>query len=191
MHVITHIFAGWMLGERVMQERKDVAIITWSGVAPDLDGLGMAVDYFNYFAGLPVTTYYDDYHHYLGHGLPAAIVIALVAMAFARDRWRVFAWSLLAVHIHFIMDLLGSRGSNPNDFWGSSYFSPFSDVWVWLWKGQWPLTSWQNTSFSIALMVYIFWRAAMIGFSPVSLFSQRADKAFVAALRSRLGVQVD
>jgi hypothetical protein len=53
------------------------------------------------------------------------------------------------------------------------------------WSGQWPLTSWQNTTLTILLMVYAMALAVQRGRSPVSLFSGRADERFVAILRTR------
>jgi hypothetical protein len=53
------------------------------------------------------------------------------------------------------------------------------------WSGQWPLTSWQNTTLTVALMAYTMFLAVRRGYSPVGLFNARADAVFVATLRAR------
>jgi inner membrane protein len=90
---------------------------------------------------------------------------------------------LVAVHLHFLCDVLGSRGATAEDIWGIYYFAPFSLAHEIAWKGQWELVSWQNTAVSAALLLVIMVRAAARGYSPVGLVSKRADAVFVATLR--------
>jgi hypothetical protein len=87
-------------------------------------------------------------------------------------------------HLHLLFDLAGSGGGTPGDIWPLHYWWPISDSLI-AWSGQWPLTSWQNTTLTIALMLYALYRAARYGASPLALFSSRADAALVQALRSR------
>jgi hypothetical protein len=53
------------------------------------------------------------------------------------------------------------------------------------WSGQRPLTSWQNTAIMALLMVYALALALRRGYSPVSLFSAKADAGFGAVLCKR------
>ena len=87
-------------------------------------------------------------------------------------------------HLHLLLDLAGSGGGTPGDIWPIRYLYPFSAREL-AWSGQWPLTSWQNTSLTLALMAYAFWMGARRGYAPLALFSRRADGQLVAALRAR------
>jgi hypothetical protein len=53
------------------------------------------------------------------------------------------------------------------------------------WSGQWPLNDWKNVALSVLLIVWALWRAVRRRYSPVSLFSARADAAVVRTLRAR------
>jgi hypothetical protein len=52
-------------------------------------------------------------------------------------------------------------------------------------KGQWALNAWPNIAITIALLAVVFVLAWKRGYSPVELFSRRADEKFVATLRRR------
>lgn len=69
----------------------------------------------------------------------AALVIAGVVAMLAHSRVRAALCAFVAVHLHFVCDLLGSRGNGPEDLWGISYLSPFSSALAVEWSGQWPL----------------------------------------------------
>ena len=87
-------------------------------------------------------------------------------------------------HLHLLFDLAGSGGGTPGDIWPLHYWWPFSETLI-AWSGQWPLTSWQNTTLTVVLMLYGLYGAARSGTSPLGLFSSRADAALVQALRRR------
>jgi hypothetical protein len=53
------------------------------------------------------------------------------------------------------------------------------------WSGQWPLTSWQNTTLTVALMLYGLWCGVSRGRTPLGLISAKADAALVRALQAR------
>jgi len=77
---------------------------------------------------------------------------------------------------------VGSKG--PDGYWSVPYFLPLSR-WNWTWPGQWPLNGWQNMSLTVLLLGITLWLAWARGYSPVGLFSARADMGFVSALRGR------
>ncbi len=82
MHVVTHLLASWAVAQPTQRTRRDVALVSWTGVAPDLDGVGLLVDAGREALGLSETTFYYAFHHVYGHGLPAAfLVTGLVAVA--------------------------------------------------------------------------------------------------------------
>lgn len=183
MHVVTHLLAGWALAEQAKLEKRDKAIVAWASVAPDLDGIGLPVDWATRAIG-GNSDYYETFHHVAFHGLPAALLFTLACLALLRNRKLGALMVLLSFHLHLLFDLAGSGGGAPGDIWPIHYLYPLSDA-ATAWSGQWPLTSWQNTTLTIALMLYALYRAARYGTSPLGLFSSRADAALVRALRSR------
>ena len=185
MHVVTHIFAGWLLADETGLGPRDRALVAWASVVPDADGLGVIVDAANKLLGRGQTTYYELYHHYLGHGLLGAAVTAVLVYACALNKRTTALFALLSFHLHLFMDVIGSRGSNPIDIWPINYLAPFSRTPSIAWSGQWPLTGWQNTTITVLLMMVCIMTALQRGRSPVVLFSRRADLEFVKVLRRR------
>jgi inner membrane protein len=184
MHVITHLLSGWLVAEGLRRDKTERAVCAWAAVAPDLDGLGMVVDWANRVAGRAQTSYYEAFHHMWGHGLPAAVVIAAVAgLATRRLAAAVLAFAM--VHLHLLFDLLGSRGSVPKDIWPIYYLEPLSPAHTLQWSGQWPLTGWQNTAISALLLALVFVVAAARGRSPLELFNAEAERAFVRTVQKR------
>jgi membrane-bound metal-dependent hydrolase YbcI (DUF457 family) len=181
MNPITHALSGWCLAEAVPGlSGRDRAIVTAGAVAPDLDGFGMLPELLTRDARNPLL-WWTDYHHTLCHNLLFAIVFAAL---FAR-RLRVALLAFLAVHLHLFEDVIGSRG--PDGYqWPIQYLYPFSDSVMLSWDGQWFLNAWQNFAITIALLIATFVLAWKRGYSPVSLFSRRADALFVDALRRRV-----
>lgn len=185
MNVVTHALASWAVAAETQLTRRDRALVTWAGVAPDLDGLGLLVDFATRTLGLPETNFYQDYHRLYGHGLPAALAfVALVALT-GVHRWRAAIAAVVTVHLHLLFDVLGSRGTTPDDLWGIAYLAPFSDAWTWSWSGQWPLVSWQNTAITVLLVLLALFLAVRRGVSPAELFHKASDERVVATLRAR------
>jgi len=105
-------------------------------------------------------------------------------MPFLKRKWLGVAMVFLSFHLHLLCDLAGSAGGTPGDIWPIHYLYPFSDR-EFFWNGQWPLTSWQNTTLTLALMLYGLWVGIRRGQTPLALFSSRADARLVAVLRAR------
>ena len=183
MSPITHFLVGWAALERALPARRDKALVTLAGLAPDLDGIGIVVDFATRSLGMPATNYYQDYHRLLGHGLPAVMLIALFVFACARQRGRAALLAIVSVHLHFVCDLLGSRGNGPDDIWGLWSFAPITTAHEIAWAGQWPLVGWQNMLITAVLIGIVLNRACRLGYSPLALASRRIDGAVVATLR--------
>lgn len=184
MNVVTHLLMGWAVAEHTVKTKRDKALVAWAGVMPDLDGLGLPIDWVCRALGYH-TAFYEEFHRLALHGLPGAILCTVLLGFLAQDRSRAMPWVFVSYHLHLIGDVLGSRGGNPNDIWPIHYLAPVSDAITIAWSGQWPLTGWQNTTLTVVLMTYAIVLAASRGYSPVGLFSTRADEKFVAALRAR------
>src|SRR5882724_1854117 len=69
MSPITHFLASWVAAESCTEDRRERLWICLAGLAPDLDGLGLAVDIGNEMLGLPPSQWYAVYHHFLFHGI--------------------------------------------------------------------------------------------------------------------------
>jgi hypothetical protein len=149
------------------------------------------VDFATRALGMPETNYYQEFHRVYGHGLPAALVIAAVVAVFAQSRVRAALCAFAAVHLHFVCDILGSRGNGAEDLWGIAYLSPLSDKPAFEWAGQWPLVGWQNMLVTALLLLWVFARALRTGYTPLRLVSARADAELVAVLRKRFGSHKD
>ena len=185
MNPITHLLASWWLGEASSLASRDRNLITWAGVLPDLDGAGAIVDAALRALGRPQASFYLAWHHHLLHGLPGAVLIAGLVTVFSRRRMATFLWSLLAVHVHLLCDLVGSRGPAAGDLWPIGYLQPFSSQLTLVWSHQWPLDGWPNLAITMLLLALVLTRAIRAGHSPVSLVSSRANGAFAVAVQAR------
>ena len=181
MNPITHILTGWCLAEAVPGlSMREKGLVTFAAVAPDLDGLGLVAELATRDSARPLL-WWTEYHHVLGHNLLFALVLSL----FAR-RFLTCALVFLAVHLHILGDLAGSRG--PDDYqWPIPYLWPFRDWPQLAWSGQWYLNAWPNFAITIALLAVTFRLAWRRGYSIVGLVSSRGDAAFVEMLRVRFG----
>jgi inner membrane protein len=184
MNPITHALVGWCAAEAVGGlRRRESALVTIAGVIPDADGLGILPELLTRHSKNPVL-WWTDYHHVLFHNLATAVVTGILAALLAKSRRMTTGLlAFIAVHLHLLGDLAGSRG--PDGYqWPIPYLSPFSPR-EWSWSGQWALNAWQNIAITIALLVITFVLAWKRGYSPLELISRRADAAFVGALRAR------
>ena len=151
MHVPTHILSGWLCGNLIPSfgpRERFFCMIAAS--APDLDGLSLLAGWEMYW----------DLHHVLLHNLAFAVVLSTLLAFFSRP--RVVAWIVYfaLMHLHFLLDLLGS-GSD----WGVEYFRPFSAV-SWEIPFHWEFLSWQNYAAAFAAIALsfglIYWKKRTI-----------------------------
>jgi len=166
-------------------ERRDRAIVTLAGVAPDLDGLGALPELLTRHSAHPLD-WFSRYHHVLGHTLGFELVVTGAAFLLAARRWKTAALACVTFHLHLLCDVVGARGPD-GDQWPIPYLLPFSRAWQWTWSGQWALNGWQNFAITGAALAGMFYLAWSRGYSPLEMVSPRADAAFVAALRERFG----
>ena len=186
MHVGTHFFAGWLVGVAPELSRRERALVALAGVAPDLDGLGLVAETLTADSAHPLP-WYSLYHHVLGHDLGLALAVAATSWALARRRARTAILVLASFHLHLLLDLAGSRGTD-GEQWPIPYLLPFSRAVQLTWGGQWTLGAWQNAVLTAALLIATVWAAWRFGRSPLGLVSPKADDGFVRALRGRFGM---
>jgi hypothetical protein len=113
-----------------------------------------------------------------------AVVVTVTAAIFARQKIATAFLALVSFHLHLLADLLGARGPD-GDQWPIPYLLPFSNKWQLTWSGQWALNAWPNFLITGALIVLTIALARRRGFSPLEIFSRKADAIFVGALRTR------
>ena len=94
--------------------------------------------------------------------------------------------SLLAIHVHFLADLVGSAGPD-GSIWAIHYSMPFSTSWEWSVSWQWALNAWPNIALTVSLIAVALHSAWKHGVSPVGILSKRADQMMVNTLRYRFG----
>ncbi len=118
--------------------RRDRALITIAGLAPDVDGLGIAVQLATAHAKQPLE-WFSEYHHRLAHNLTAALVCAVVFARIAQGKLLVAGLALAAFTLHLVCDVIGAKGPDGHQ-WPVPLLLPF-DSWEWTWSGQWRLDS--------------------------------------------------
>ncbi len=185
MNPASHFLISWTIANAVDIPRRDRALVTLSGVVPDIDGIGIIAELLTENTTLPLI-WYSKYHHVLGHNLGLGLILMAVVFSFSIRRWVSTVLALSAFHLHLLGDLVGSRG--PDGYqWPIPYFSPFSAEWPLSWDGQWELNAWPNilvTLIMLGITLYLAWKR---GHSPLEIISLKADTAIVAGLRKRFG----
>jgi membrane-bound metal-dependent hydrolase YbcI (DUF457 family) len=185
LNPITHALASWCLAESAPRlTNRGRGIVVLAGIAPDVDGVGIVPELLTRNGPHPLL-WYSDYHHLLAHNLSFACLAGFAAALAARgNRALTASLAFLAVHLHFLCDIAGSRG--PDGYqWPIPYLYPFSRRPELGWAGQWRLNGWQNIAITLALLAVTFALAWRRGYSPIGLLSSRADRAFVTTLRAR------
>jgi hypothetical protein len=149
--------------------------------------LGLLADWLTRNTAHPLT-WWGDYHHVLGHNLGFALVVGVLAVLLAKGKGKTTLLVLVSFHLHLVADLIGARG--PDGYqWPIPYLLPFSKQWSWTWSGQWALNAWPNFLLTALLLWLALWLARQRGFSPLEMFSAKADAALVRALRNRFPVK--
>jgi hypothetical protein len=183
MSPVTHFLIGWVVSNAAKLNRRERAAITIAGVIPDVDGFGLVAEIATRNSVHPLT-WWSDYHHVLGHNLGFCLVVTVAAFCIGRKRWLTAGLALLSFHLHLLCDLVGARGPDGHQ-WPIPYLLPFSRASDLVWSGQWALNAWPNfliTTLALGTTLYSAWKR---GYSPLEMFSGRADRALVEALRRR------
>lgn len=171
-----------MVANSTTLNRRERAAVTIAGVIPDIDGLGAIPEVLTRNTSHPLT-WFSDYHHTF-HNLTFAVSVAVAAYFLAKQRWKTALLAFLSFHLHLLGDLVGARGPD-GDTWAIPYLLPFSHGGQWTWEGQWALNAWPNFAITFVLLGATFYLAWRRGFSPLEMFSQRADRVLVETLRKR------
>jgi hypothetical protein len=183
MNPATHFLAGWLIANVDHLERRDRVLVTLASVIPDADGLGILSDIAikDRVADL---AFYSQYHHVLAHNLFFGLFLAAAGYFLSKKKGLTTFLVLLGFHVHLLGDLLSGRGPD-GTIWTISYLFPVLTLTQFSWSGQWELNAWPNVVITVAALMLTLYLAWQRGFSPVNIFSVKADGAVVAALRSR------
>ena len=169
-----HLMISWLSTVETLKQRRERMLVTLTGVAPDLDGLGIIADKIS-----GTSNFYFEYHHYLGHSVFSAFALASIASLFATSqKIRVWFLSFIVVHLHILCDIIGSKG--PDGYhWPVYYLYPLIPDFELTWAYQWELDAWQNTIILVLLLLACGYYALRKHISFLEVFSQRLDrKAF-------------
>jgi hypothetical protein len=167
MHVQTHLFCGWSIGNGFRFTPRERLLCVVVSVAPDIDGVGILFSEQAYF----------NFHHVLAHNLLFAMLVSGVCAAFSTHRAKAFWVYLLLMHLHLLMDFLGSGPG-----WGIFYFWPFSR-WIANNPYAWPFYSWQNLCFASIFLAWVLAIAIYDGRTPLEAVMPELDGKLVKALR--------
>jgi len=185
MSPITHFLMGWTVASTSPSlTKRERAYVTLASVVPNIDGLGIIAEKLTQNSSHPLN-WWSDYHHILGHNIGFALVVSVTAALFSQQKFKVLLLAFLSFHLHLIGDLVGARGPD-GDQWPIPYLLPFSNHMQLTWSSQWALNRWPNIVITAALIAATVVLARARGFSPLEMFSAKADIAFVRALRNRL-----
>ncbi len=183
MNIITHGLIGWVAGQRYAVEKRDVALLTFASVAPDLDALGVV---FDVFSGGEAELF-SRYHHVWGHNIFFCLVLTIFAYIFSKEKLKSALLFFCIFHLHLVCDFIGARG--PDGFqWPIQYLFPLSDLGL-SWAGQWQINAWPNFVVTIIFLWLFFLQIARFGYSPLFFVSREADNVLVATVRKRFKVK--
>jgi hypothetical protein len=171
-----HLFISWHLARHITPDATKRRWIAGSGLAADLDGMGVLVD-----NATGSTQFYQEWHHLLGHNLFVGVLLATMAGYFCRSG-AAAAWAWVSFHIHLAGDLVTGRGPDGSG-WPVVYGWPLSAR-EWQWAGQIRLDAWPNTALVLVLMAWAVVAAYRTGRSPAELVSSSLDQRIVGAFRA-------
>ncbi len=171
---------SWLSSNLIKINVRERRIITVSGIAPDIDGIGLLFDPVLKIAGYSLNIW-GEYHHSL-HNLGFCLLVTMAAYLISTvNKFKVAGMAFIIFHLHLLCDLIGSRG--PDGYqWPISYLEPFSGVASFTWQYQWELNAWPNIVIGLMLYVLMFWYAKLNRLSPFEVISKKANDAFIRIL---------
>jgi len=165
---IVHAELSWLCAQGLPTRRERI-LVTLAGVAPDLDGLGLAL--YPWDGGAA----YGSWHHLIGHNIFLALIVAgLCSLA----GWRCGLLAFAAFHLHLVCDLLGSGAA-----WPIAYLWPLEDRWIFPPPWAWELSSWQNGVIGVAATIACLLTALGPRRTLLEVISLRLDQTAVGMVR--------
>ena len=152
-------------------------LIALSGIAPDLDGVGLLIDpvarQFGQF-----TNYWGLLHHQL-HNIGFCVLLTIVGFVMAKvEKLKVAVFVFAIFHLYLLCDLIGSRG--PDGYqWPIPYLLPFTNKVQLTWQHQWELNAWPNILIGVVLVGIMIVIARVKERSPFEMVSKKVDTTFI------------
>ena len=173
MHITTHILSGWVVGNLVSSfGPRERFFCMVAASAPDFDGLSL----------LGGWDCYCRWHHVVLHNLPFALALSVALAVFSKPKRVAFPVYLGLVHLHFLMDLLGSGTG-----WGIAYLWPFSTREYP--SFGWEFFSWQNYLALLLVLAasvgLVYWKKRTIFEYPLPKIDREVTGFFVKLLPRR------
>lgn len=128
-HFLTHIGLSWIVANLARLSTRDRWLVVLAGTLPDLDGVGILWSEHAYVAA----------HRAAGHGVLFGVLVVALALLCADARWTTSALATVSLHLHLLLDAVGTGGLPIRYLW------PLSD-WSWFYGGHWVLASWPNVA---------------------------------------------
>lgn len=189
MNPVTHFLISSNIAELGDIEKRDAVLVTVGGLIADIDGFGAVVDILlSRTEVFSHSVLYEEYHHILCHNLAFCAICLLFVLFIARRKLLTGALFVLTFHIHLLCDIMGSGGTYGYN-WPISYLYPFSRSPQLEWSGQWALASWQNTAITLIFVMVTIYLARKKGQSFIGWMSNKADMAFITAIRKRFPLE--
>ena len=183
MNPVSHFLIGWLTANSIRLNRRERATVTLAGIAPDIDSLGIVAEKLTSHWEKPLL-WWTDYHHVLAHNIGFGLLVTVIGFLIATQRWKTALFAFLSFHFHLLADLVGARG--PEGYqWPIPYLSPFSHAWQLTWSGQWFIDAWPNFVITAVALILTFYLAWKRGYSPLKIFSSRADQAVIKTIHHR------
>ncbi|WP_247684566.1 metal-dependent hydrolase [Pseudoalteromonas luteoviolacea] len=171
MAPVAHLLFSWLTTVKLVKNRRERALVSSAGVLPDIDGIGLVVDWIT-----DKTNYYAMYHHYIGHSIYSALLISTLLVLLSKtQRKLVFLLSFFLVHFHIFLDIIGSKGPDGNQ-WPVYYLYPVDSSFNITWSGQWELNAWQNQLFMLVLLIFSIYIAVTRKLTFLEIFSEKLNQ---------------
>ncbi len=166
-----HFLISWLSTVEVLKKSRERTLVTLTGFAPDLDGFGIIIDKFT-----GTTELYIKYHHYLGHSILSALILASLAAVLSKSQ-KLIVWllSFIVVHLHIACDVIGSK--SPDGYqWPIYYLYPFKSDFELTWSGQWELNAWPNQLTIVILLLTSIYYSVTKKITFFEVFGERLNK---------------
>jgi hypothetical protein len=160
MPPLTHVLAGWCIGNLFPLTPRERLLAMAASELPDIDGLGLLVS----------ADTYRHYHHLLAHNLTFAVVATIVLATVGRSSVRAALLYFALLHLHFLMDLFGSGPG-----WGIAYGWPWTPTRVFS-SHAWSFGGWQNWTALALLTLWTLAIALIRHRTPCELAAPRLDR---------------
>ena len=166
-----HLLISWVLSNLNYDKKRDRIVATVSGVAPDIDGLGLVADI---IVGNPAPYYYFSWHHQAGHNIFGLFFVGIVAYLICGRKILPATIAMSTYLTHIFFDLIGS-GADDGSIWPVYFFWPLNQYAVTI-NWQWPLISWENALIAVVFIIIMITIAARKKRSFLEIVSSKLDR---------------